>query len=133
MGAKRITIPPDIGELDFIGYSLKDLMLVVLECMMSRDSTEPRLFRDDVSDFVTSPNSYKTKFAKKVAWVIANANEICEALKSVKIQIDTQPTRIGPALVTFVPSIAARLIPEFPCVSLTEFMLGYESVGRWPF
>ena len=101
---------------------------------MSRDSTEPRLFRDDISDFVTSSNSYKTKFAKKVALVIANAPEICDALKSVKIEkIDTLPTRVGPALVTFVPSIAARLIGEFPCVSLTEFMIEYESAGRWPF
>jgi len=100
---------------------------------MSRDSTEPRLFRDDISGFVTSPNSYKTKFAKTVAWVIANAPEICEALKSLRIQIDTRPTRVGPALVTFVPSIAARLITEFPCVSLTEFMIEYDSAGRWPF
>jgi hypothetical protein len=132
-GHRRIEIPAAVGELDFVGYSSKDLMLVILECKMSRDSTEPRLFRDDVSDFVTSANSYKIKFARKVAWVMSNATKICEALKSVQIPVDTPPTRIGSALVTFVPSIAARLITEFPCVSLTEFMLEYESAGRWPF
>jgi hypothetical protein len=35
--------------------------------------------------------------------------------------------------VAFVPSIAAQLITEFPCVSLTEFMIEQESAGRWPF
>ncbi len=43
------------------------------------------------------------------------------------------PSRIAAVLVTYVPSIAAPLILEFPCVSITEFMVAYELAGGYPY
>jgi hypothetical protein len=134
VGPARFDIPPDVGELDFIGFSVVDSMLLLIECKMSRDSTEPRLFRDDVSDFVRSRKNYRDRFLKKIRWVTDNAEPIVAALKSVPgLRMDGRPSRMGAAMLTYVPSIASSLISDFSCVSITEFMIEYESAGRYPF
>jgi hypothetical protein len=36
-------------------------------------------------------------------------------------------------MLTLYPCIAGGFIADFPCVSLTEFMLDYEQKGTWPY
>jgi hypothetical protein len=134
VGTNRIAIPPDIGEIDFIGYSEVERLLVIVECKLSRDSSEPKLFRDDLSDFVQSKNSYIKKFRKKFEWVKANLEPICRALESTQGRgAVIAPVRVAGAIITFLPSIAACFIDDYPCVSLTELMLNFESFGGWPY
>jgi hypothetical protein len=137
LGAKgeRITIPPDVGEIDFIGYSVPEKILIVVECKLVRDSSEPKFFRDDIDDFVFDPKkSYIKKFRKKFRWVQDNLPTVCRALSSVlSSKIEIVPEYIAGAMVTFLPTVASSFIEDFPCVSITELMLDYESTNRWPY
>lgn len=36
-------------------------------------------------------------------------------------------------MITFVPTIASYFIDDYPCLSLTEFMLAYEKATKFPF
>ncbi len=133
-GPYRLEIPPDVGEIDFIGYSYTEKLLVVIECKLVRGVTEPRFFRDDISDFVTKPKSYLAKFNKKAQWVKDNVSTVCHALESDncftnKIEVSELKT----AIITHYPTIAQCMIKEHPCVSITNFMLDYEKSRSWPY
>jgi hypothetical protein len=130
----RIAIPQDVGEIDLILYSVSERLLVIGECKLARDSYEPKLFRDDLSDFVQSKDAYITKFRKKIEWVRGNLNAVCQALQSThNYEPACAPERVAAVIVTHVPSIAACFIPDYPCVSLTELLLNYQSAGKWPY
>lgn len=137
LGARgeRITIPPDVGEIDFIGYSVPEKILIIVECKLVRDSSEPRFFRDDIADFVLDvKTSYIKKFRKKFRWVQDNLPTVCRALSSVlSSKIEIAPEYIAGAMITFLPTVASSFIEDFPCISITELMLDYESMNRWPY
>jgi hypothetical protein len=40
---------------------------------------------------------------------------------------------VASAMLTLYPCIAREFIPDFPCVSLTEFLLDYEQRSSWPY
>lgn len=133
-GEDRVLIPAGVGEIDYLGYSLKEKLLVVVECKMVRGGFEPKYFRDEVSEFITSSDSYFAKFQRKVDWVRSNVDIICQALGSVRDNdIIAKPTHLATAVVTFYPTIASFFAEQFPCVTLTEVMTGYEEKNRWPY
>ncbi len=133
-GGKRITIPSNVGEIDFLGYSPGEQLLVIVECKLVQSALEARYFRDEINEFVNSRRAYAKKFRKKIDWVLANAPSIGEALASIK-DYDTRiaPHHVAIAMITLYPTIASCFIEDFPCVSLTELMMGYEKVGKWPY
>jgi hypothetical protein len=133
-GGKRITIPSKVGEIDFLGYSPGEQLLVIVECKLVQSALEARYFRDEINEFVNSRRAYAKKFRKKIDWVLANTPSIGEALASIK-DYDTQiaPQRVAIAMITLYPTIASCFIEDFPCVSLTEMMMEYEKVGKWPY
>lgn len=133
-GDKQIPIPPDVGEIDYLGYAPEENLLVVAECKMVRSGFEPRYFRDEISEFVTKRNAYFEKFQKKVDWIRANLTDVCQALSSIRnYETPVNPSRVATAVITLYPTIASCFTNDFPCVTITEIMMGYETKGRWPY
>lgn len=132
-GSARILIPPNVGEIDYLGYSATENLLVLAECKMVRGGFEPRYFRDDISEFAGGRDSYFEKFQRKVNWVRDDVNTVCRALASVRrFGGAVTPTHLATAIITLYPTIASCLASEAPCVTLTEIMTGYEEKGHWP-
>lgn len=132
VGDKRIPIPPDVGEIDFIGYSTSERTLLIAECKFVSYSFEPKYHRDDIDEFVTSKNSYVSKFRRKVQWVRDNFPLVSQAISST-YGADVSPVQIAAVIVTYYPTMATCLIEDFPCVSITELMLDYESTAQWSY
>lgn len=131
---KRIIIPPEVGEIDFVGYSAEEKILLVVECKLVRDSFEPKLFQDDIHEFVNAKKAYVKKFRKKVDWVKDNVSSISEALTSTGIyEADVEASKVAAVMITFIPTIASYFIADYPCVSLTEFILAYENSEEFPY
>jgi hypothetical protein len=125
---KRILIPPEIGQLDFLGTSRQDNALVLAECKMVEGRLEPRFFRDDISAFVTARDCYSVRFREKINWVVENRQTLADALG-----VNGGITKIVTVLITLYPNYAAFRILDFPCVSLVEFMEDYRGKGSWPY
>ena len=131
---KRIAIPSDVGEIDYLGYSPSERLLVLCECKMVRGGAEPKYYRDDIGEFVSSRKSYFKKFQRKIEWTRGNIQSICNALSSVRtFDSEVAPTHIATAVVTFYPSIVSYFADDFPCVTITEIMMEYEHNGNWPY
>lgn len=127
-------IPPEVGEIDFLGYSPNENLLVLCECKMVRGGFEPKYFRDEIQEFVTSRKSYFKKFQRKIDWVRNNVNGLSNALMSVReYDAPIKPTHIATAVITLYPSIVSCFANDFPCVTITEIMMGYEKKHSWPF
>lgn len=134
IGPKRISIPPDVGEIDFIGYSEPEKILVMAECKLVRSGAEPKFHRDDMNDFISSKKSYLKKFEKKCAWVKDNIPTVCIALESTGACGSViKPQGVKSVIITHYPSIVQCLIDSHPCVSLANFMMDYEQAGGWPY
>lgn len=125
--ARAVKIPSDIGEIDYLGFHLKERLLVIAEAKMSNVGLEAKLWRDDVEDFVRRRNSYAEKFRRKIAWVAARRSEIGIALTGAAVE------RFAAVMVTLYPCIARMFITDFPCVSMAELMLDYRAKGEWPY
>ncbi len=134
-GEMRIRIPPDIGEIDFIGYSERERILLILECKLVRYSFEARYHRDDIYDFALSDQSHANKFRRKCAWVQNNLRQISAALNSLQPlrNVHIVPMRLARAIITLHPTMATCFIDDVPCVSLAELMLDYEAMENWPY
>lgn len=134
VGPSRLEIPGDVGEIDFIGYSNVEELLVLIECKLVRGVTEPKFFRDDIYDFVTKQKSYLTKFNKKAQWIKDNLSEVQKALASdPAFPDDMEISEFKTAIITHYPSIVQCVIKDHPCVSITNFMLDYEKAQSWPY
>ena len=130
----KIEIPPNIGEIDYLGYSEEEKIILVVECKFVRDTSEPQFFRDDITEFVTSKNSYFKKFRVKTDWVQQNFSQIAESLESTGLfSKKLKPDRLARLFITFVPTLAACFIEDIPCVSLTEFRLDHKALNRYPY
>ena len=88
---------------------------------------EPRYWRDDFHEFVLRRGSYAERFRKKISWVTEQGQAICRALGWGPV------AAVSPVMLTLYPCVAGGFIADFPCVSLTEFMLDYERAKRWPY
>lgn len=135
LSGNRIAVPPQVGEIDYLGYIPAEKLLVVLECKMTNGGHEPRYFKEDMYDFVTKgAKAYAPKFRNKAQWVIDNFADICSALGPfVKCPEQVAPEQVATAIVTHLPTFASYSIPDLPCVSLTELMTARESSSAWPY
>lgn len=124
---RKIRIPDSVGEIDFLGYLPEQKMLILVEAKMTRTGIEPRYWRDDLDQFVTGSGSYAERFRRKVAWVSQNREVISDALNFGPV------AEVGEVMLTLYPCIARHFIADFPCVSVTEFMLDYEEAKKWPY
>jgi hypothetical protein len=126
-GTYRVTIPEDVGEIDFIGYHPEQRLLVVAEAKMVMTGLEAAYWRDDLDEFVFRHGSYADRFRRKLAWVLNQRKAICASLN---VERDAS---VGAIMLTLYPCIAREFIADFPCVSITEFMLDYEACSNWPY
>lgn len=134
MGDKRIAVPAEVGELDFLGYHPGWRLLVLLECKMVDGAFEPKYMRDDISTFVKADKSYVRKFRRKVEWVRNSLKAVCAGLGTVMPKVGPiAPANLATAMVTLHPTLASVFITDLPCVSLTELMIDIEERGAWPY
>jgi hypothetical protein len=126
-GHSQIQIPDAVGEIDFLGYHAEQKLLVLAEAKMVMTGLEARYWRDDLDEFVFRSGSYAERFRRKLTWVAENRHAISAALGF------SPAVEVGCAMLTLYPCIARAFIPDFPCVSVTEFMLDYERARRWPY
>jgi len=126
-GSLRVDIPPDVGELDFLGHCVIDDAIVLIEAKMVLTGLEGSYWRDDVSQFVTGKKSFAVQFRKKISWVSNNLDAIVNALDAPHVR------KLQVAMLTLYPCIATEMIDDFACRSLTEFMLDYRKHNRWPY
>jgi hypothetical protein len=122
-----IQIPDFVGEMDFIGCHPQEKLLILIECKMVMSGLEPCYWRHDLDRFIWDRNSHAEHFRRKLTWIKENFRAIAAAVDC------PEATRIGAAMLTLYPCLAGTIIDDFPCVSLTEFMLDYERKSEWPF
>jgi hypothetical protein len=127
LAAKAVIIPSEVGEIDFLGYEPKERLLVLAEAKMVSTGIEAKYWRDDVATFVGRKGSYVEKFRKKISWVTQQRRVLAVALGL------PEDVRVAPVMLTLYPCIAKIFIDDFPCVSLTEFMLDYRTAAKWPY
>jgi len=129
-----IKIPTKVGEIDFLGYSESEKLLLIAECKMVQGGFEGKFFRDDIKEFVTSKKSYLKKYSRKVKWLQENTPLVISALDSIGLYAaPIQPLAIATAIITYYPTIAQCFIEEYPCVSITNLILDYEDKGEWSY
>lgn len=129
-----IKIPTEVGEIDFLGYSEKEKLLLIAECKMVQGGFEGKFFRDDIKEFVTSKKSYLKKYSRKVKWLQDNVPLVINALNSMGLYATPiQPFAIATAIITYYPTIAQCFIEEYPCVSITNLMLDHKYNGQWSY
>jgi hypothetical protein len=134
MGADRIAIPADIGEIDYLGFLPATKLLAVLEDKMVDGGFEPTYFRDDISNFVTGGKPYAEQLRRKVTWVCQNLAAVSKGLSSLLPGHPLiAPTRVAGAIVTLHPTYASYFIPDYPCIALTELMDGFAEKAGWPY
>ncbi|MDZ3829429.1 hypothetical protein [Pseudomonas monsensis] len=123
---KTIRPPSNVGEIDFIGYSEKFDALFVIEAKNVRFSTEPKLFRDDLSKFMTGNKSYAKKFIGKCSWVVENLPLVVGelSLRGVAVQ---DVKKVYKVMVILSPSPVESRVTGFSCVNLVQFMRVMES------
>lgn len=129
---QTLKVPPEVGEIDFLGFDEAKKLLVIIEVKQVGFATEPRMFRDDQSKFIEGSNSYSAKFIKKYNWVLENVESV-EQHFSHKFNLDTSLELAGYAMITLYPTIASTKIKDFSCVSISEFMNRSHSSDVWPF
>jgi len=131
----RLPIPPNIGDIDYLGYFPDQRLLVVLEAKMVDCGTlEPRYLRDDISSFVTAKKPYADQLRRKVKWTRENVAAVCRGLSLVLPGRPTiSPTRIAGALITLYPTYASYSINDNPCVALSELMTAFCENETWPY
>lgn len=129
-----VKIPPDVGEIDFLGYSEKESFLLIAECKVVQGGFEGKFFRDDIKEFVTSRKSSLKKYSRKVEWLKNNALPVINALNSMQIcRKPIQPLTIRTAIITYYPTIVQCFIEDYPCTSITNLVLDYRNNGGWAY
>lgn len=136
IGAGKYALSISVGEFDFIGWCPLTKSLILLECKMMQDGTEPRMWKNQVDAFTKdtkSQESFARKLAKKAKWLASNAIPVANALRSEGIPVDDKPECLYAGFVTYAPSAASYFVKDFPCVSLPELITDYGHAGRWPY
>jgi hypothetical protein len=127
-----IKIPSDVGEIDFLGYSEKERLLLIAECKMVQGGVEGKFFRDDIKEFITSNKSYLKKYRRKVEWLQSNISAVMRGLDATGLySIPIEPLTIVTVVITHYPTIAQDFIDDYPCVSITNLVLDHEEKGQW--
>lgn len=133
-GRVVVHIPPEVGEIDFIGYSKRDDAIIVSECKYVRGGTEFRFFRDEIKAFTEGNGCHMKQLARKVEWVVQNFQNVRAALaNALDTPAASEARRVFSVMVTHYPNCAGYFCSDSPCVSLTELMLDYQEHNRWPY
>ena len=117
---KIIHVPQTVGDIDLIGFNPKGNILYIFECKFVKFSSESKIDRDDISNFITSSKSYDFKFKKKIAWLTENISLIIEHMNYNKISI-SEVDNIEPILITFYPTIVRGFITDYKCTNFVEY------------
>jgi hypothetical protein len=129
-----VKIPSEVGEIDFLGYSQNEKLLLIAECKMVQGGLEGKFFRDDIKEFVTSSKSYVKKYSRKVRWLRDNASAVTNTLNSTRLySAPIKPLAIATVVITYYPTIAQYFIDDYPCTSITNLILDYQKEGKWPY
>lgn len=124
----------DVGGFDFLGYSSKDNIIVMLECKFINPGFEPKSYYDDLDSFTNPKNGYLKKMDNKVNWIENNFIELKKELSTrLKISIPDTCSTLGTAFFTYIKTFAFAFIEKYPCVSFTEFLDNYEKQQKWYF
>jgi hypothetical protein len=133
VGAARVVIPPDIGEMDCLAYSPDLRLLVLLEKKLVQSGTDPTKIRDDLTQF-NGPKGFFKKYGKKLDWIRQNLKAVSAGLASLPgAPANIDPTHVAGAIVTLYPSFASYYATDVPCVSIGEFFGGWDDKKDWPF
>lgn len=123
---KFISIPSEVGEIDYLGIDLENHELIVGECKMISPALEPRLFYDDIRKFMDGKEGYIKKFNNKIKWISDNRQEILKCLLNyLHINMDDEEiSKINQKniLFTFYPSIIEAFDTEFEICTLYKFI-----------
>lgn len=121
-----------VGGFDFLGYSSKENMLILIECKFINPGFEPRSYFDDLSSFKDPKKGYVKKLDNKVEWLAENFNKVKRDLSvRLKIKIPVTCNIIGTAFFTYIKTFAFAFIDKYPCVSFTEFFDNYSKEQTW--
>ena len=127
-----MVLPADVGEIDIIGYSRKERLLVVVEAKQVQRSTEPKMYKQDMDKFVLGKKNYAEKFMRKYEWALANYDAIRAHLER-KLGIEIDVAQVGYAMITHHPLVIADQMRDFSCVNIGQFRRAYQENGRWTF
>jgi hypothetical protein len=132
---RTLRLPRELGDIDYVGLSRDERLLVVVECKMVDQGLEPASLRNELHSFIRDQKeNYADKFRKRIAWARANASLLCAAVAAGRREaVDFRPTHVAAVMVTRYPVFASYFITDFPCVALTEFAAAYDVKGRWPY
>jgi hypothetical protein len=120
VGQETLDIPASVGQLDFLGYSSQERLLLLAEFKIVEEGTEPKFYRDSVAQFVRNKGNYADKFRTKIAWLRENRTQLGQIFSKVEHRV-----RLAIVMVTLYPSFASFFIDDFPCVSITHLRLAH--------
>ena len=132
-GDRRVLIPSEIGEIDFIAYFEKQGLLVVGDAKLIRATHEPAFYRDDVDKFL-SQKDYVNQVKRKAQWVQEELEKVVKGLCAESgFPSDVSVNSVAPILVTYFPAFASCFIDDVPCVCLSELSEGITDHDGWPY
>lgn len=124
----------ECGELDILAYNKTSKTLIIAECKTGLGGSEPKHFRDAMSNYIRKRDSHQVKFTRKISWTQAHMQQLITALNSSKeIGSNIEPQQVCYPMITQYPSFASSFIENFPCVSLSEFVMEYRKNRKWPY
>lgn len=126
-----ISIPENVGEIDFLGYSCDQKCIVCFEFKNVSYSTDPIEFRDDLDKFIYSKNSYFNKFSKKVEFIKAHIKELVEYFRNQK-KVELDSSKFVASFITYAPNISRYYMPKYKCMSISEFEVEWQE-NPWQF
>ena len=121
-------------ENDFLGLSIADSSIVILECQMLNSGFEPRGFRHHKDAFTKGKDSYNIKLTKKVNWVFDNFDTIKSILcDNFGIDESTISRKVTCGFITYFSTMTSCFLDLFPCISLVELLDNYQKNSKWPY
>jgi hypothetical protein len=134
LGADKIDIPDDIGEIDLVAYWEDEELLIVGDDKLVKPTHEPAMFRDDLDKFIGKKKNYVDQVKRKTQWVVENVQDVVRGLSSSHdFPSVLKVKRVAPILVTYYPAFASCFISEVPCVALTELVSDIKEKKEWPY
>jgi hypothetical protein len=134
LGANKIDIPDDIGEIDLVAYWEAEKLLVVGDDKLVKPTHEPALFRDDLDKFIGKKKNYVEQVKRKTRWVVDNIQGVVKGLEaSPEFPQPLTVEKVAPILVTYYPAFASYFVSDVPCVTLTELIADINGKKKWPY
>jgi hypothetical protein len=135
MGSSKVKVPPEIGEIDYFGYSTRLKAFLVLECKLTGAGTQSKLFWDEMTDFINGENAYVKRFRLKVNWVRDNIGILRQALESepsLRGHAPFEGSQLLFTIVTRYPIYIKKGRCGMPIITLAELCKLLEGSEQWP-